>query len=34
MVKHTGTSKINSTGWAHLVEIEEGVSEIYNWYKR
>jgi GDP-L-fucose synthase len=33
MVKLTDTTKINSMGWTHRVEIEEGVSEIYNWYK-
>ena len=34
MVKLTDTTKINSMGWTHRVEIEEGVSEIYNWYKK
>jgi GDP-L-fucose synthase len=34
MVKLTDTTKINSMGWRHRVEIEEGVSEIYNWYKK
>jgi GDP-L-fucose synthase len=32
MKKLTDTAKINSLGWKHKVEIEEGVGLLYNWY--
>lgn len=30
--KLTDTSKINTLGWKHKVEIKEGVKTLYNWY--
>ena len=32
MRKLVDVSKINSLGWKHSIEIEEGVSKIYTWY--
>ena len=32
MRKLTDPSKLNSLGWKHHVEIEEGISKIYQWY--
>ena len=32
--KLTDVSKLHSLGWKHKVDIEEGVSSIYNWYKK
>lgn len=31
--KLTDVSKLNSLGWKHKVEINEGISLMYNWYK-
>lgn len=33
MRKLTDPSKLNSLGWKHKVEIEEGVKRIYDWYQ-
>ncbi|TBN00195.1 GDP-L-fucose synthase [Hyunsoonleella flava] len=30
--KLTDTSKINNLGWYHKVDLEEGVTKLYNWY--
>jgi len=30
--KLTDVSKINSLGWKHTIEIEQGISKIYEWY--
>lgn len=32
MKKLTNPSKIHSLGWHHKIEIEEGVSKLYEWY--
>lgn len=32
MRKLTDPSKLNSLGWKHQIEIEEGVSKMYQWY--
>jgi GDP-L-fucose synthase len=32
MRKLTDVSKLNSLGWNHTVELEEGIVQIYNWY--
>ena len=32
MRKLVDVSKINSLGWKHTIEIEEGVKRIYKWY--
>lgn len=34
MKKLTDPSKLNKLGWKHQVEIEEGVTRIYQWYKK
>ena len=33
MVKLTDPSKLNSLGWKHTVELEDGIKRIYEWYK-
>lgn len=33
MKKLTDVSKLNALGWKHQVDIEEGISRIYAWYK-
>jgi GDP-L-fucose synthase len=33
MRKLTDVSKLNSLGWKHKIELEEGIKEIYRWYK-
>ena len=33
MRKLTDVSKLNKLGWKYKVELEEGIKEIYNWYK-
>lgn len=33
MLKLTDTTRLNSLGWAHRVELEEGVRRVYEWYK-
>lgn len=33
MKKLTDVSKLNSLGWKHKVELKEGISLLYNWYK-
>lgn len=30
--KLTDVSKINSKGWKHKIEIEQGIEKLYNWY--
>lgn len=30
--KLTNVSKINSKGWQHKIEIEEGIEKLYDWY--
>ncbi|MGZ0015677.1 GDP-L-fucose synthase family protein [Yeosuana sp. AK3] len=30
--KLTDVSKLNSLGWKHHIELEEGIKNIYNWY--
>lgn len=32
MVKLTDPSKLHSLGWKHKVELEDGISSIYEWY--
>jgi GDP-L-fucose synthase len=32
MRKLTDVSKLNGLGWKHTVELDEGLSKIYNWY--
>jgi GDP-L-fucose synthase len=32
MRKLTDVSKLNSLGWKHSIEIDEGVERIYDWY--
>jgi GDP-L-fucose synthase len=32
MVKLTDPSKLNSLGWKHKVELEEGICRVYEWY--
>ncbi len=32
MVKLTDPSKLNSLGWKHKMELEEGIKKMYNWY--
>lgn len=32
MKKLTDCSKINSMGWSHKIELEEGIKKIYSWY--
>lgn len=34
MRKLTDPSKLNSLGWKHKVEIEEGIKRIYDWYRQ
>ena len=34
MRKLTDVSKLNSLGWNHTVELEEGIVQIYNWYNK
>jgi len=34
MQKLTDVSKLNSLGWNHTVELEEGIVQIYNWYNK
>jgi GDP-L-fucose synthase len=33
MKKLTDVSKLNSLGWRHKVELENGINMMYNWYK-
>jgi len=32
MIKLTDPSKLNSLGWKHSVELEEGIEKVYRWY--
>jgi GDP-L-fucose synthase len=32
MVKLTDPSKLNNLGWKHTIELEEGISQVYEWY--
>ena len=32
IVKLTDPSKLNSLGWKHTVELEEGIAKVYAWY--
>ena len=32
MVKLTDPSKLHELGWKHKVELEEGISRVYEWY--
>lgn len=32
MRKLTDVNKLNNLGWKHKVELEEGISKLYNWY--
>ena len=32
MVKLTDPSKLHALGWKHTVELEEGISRVYEWY--
>lgn len=34
MRKLTDVSKLNTLGWKHSVEVEEGVKRMYEWYKK
>lgn len=31
--KLTSVSKLHALGWKHSIEIEDGIKQIYNWYK-
>ena len=31
--KLTDTSKLNALGWKAKIEIDEGISKLYKWYK-
>lgn len=33
MKKLTDSSKLNSLGWRHKIEIEEGINKLWEWYK-
>lgn len=33
MVKLTDPSKLHALGWKHKVELEEGIQEVYRWFK-
>ncbi|NNC50729.1 MAG: GDP-L-fucose synthase [Flaviramulus sp.] len=33
MRKLTNVSKLNNLGWKHKIELEEGIKEMYNWYR-
>jgi len=33
MRKLTDVSKLHQLGWRHKIELEQGISKIYNWYK-
>ena len=33
MKKLTDSSKLNSLGWRHKIEIEEGINKLWKWYK-
>ena len=33
MRKLTDVSKLNSLGWKHKVELQEGIEKMYSWYK-
>jgi GDP-L-fucose synthase len=32
MRKLTDVSKLNSLGWKHTIELEEGIKKVYDWY--
>ncbi|GAL71303.1 hypothetical protein JCM19302_980 [Jejuia pallidilutea] len=32
MKKLTDPSKLHGLGWKHSVELEEGITKVYNWY--
>ena len=32
MKKLTDVSKLNSLGWKHKVELEDGIKTMYEWY--
>ncbi len=32
MKKLTDVSKLNSLGWKHKVDLEEGIKTMYEWY--
>jgi len=32
MKKLTDPSKLNSLGWKHTVDLEEGIKQMYDWY--
>lgn len=32
MKKLTDVSKLNSLGWKHKVELEDGIRTMYEWY--
>ncbi len=34
MRKVTDVSKLNNLGWKHTVELDEGITKIYEWYKK
>jgi len=34
MRKLTDPSQLHRLGWKHKIDIEEGVSKLYNWYLR
>jgi GDP-L-fucose synthase len=33
MRKLTDVSKLHALGWKHTVELRDGITQIYNWYK-
>jgi GDP-L-fucose synthase len=30
--KLTDVSKLQTLGWKHKIDLEEGISKLYNWY--
>ena len=33
MVKLTDPSKLHALGWKHVIELEQGIGTMYQWYK-
>ena len=31
--KLTDVTKLNALGWKHQMELQNGIEELYNWYK-
>ena len=32
MIKLTDVSKLNSLGWRHTIDLQQGIDSMYNWY--